>query len=298
MPARILLSGATGLIGTALLRSLRTNGHDVTLLVRRPPSNQNEIQWNSEQKLAPELVSGFGAVIHLAGESIVGRWTQAKKRRILETRAHGTRNLAEALAAAPKPPLVLVSASAIGFYGDRGEEMLREDSASGEGFLPEVCRAWEASAEPASKAGIRCVQTRFGIVLSSSGGALQKMLLPFRLGLGGNMGNGRQWWSWIDLGDVVCAILHAIKTDSLHGPVNVVGPNPVRNAEFTKILAAVLSRPAIFPMPAFAALMVFGQMGDELLLASQRVEAVKLIATGYPFQMPDLAAALSAILKK
>ena len=298
MPARILLSGATGLIGTALLRSLRTSGHDVTLLVRRQPSNQNEIHWNSEQKLAPELVSGFDAVIHLAGESIVGRWTEAKKRRILETRAHGTRNLADALAAAPKPPRVLVSASAIGYYGDRGEEVLREDSLSGEGFLPQVCRAWEAAVEPAAKAGIRSVQTRFGIVLSSSGGALQKMLLPFRLGVGGNMGNGRQWWSWIDLGDVVGSILHAIKTDSLRGPVNVVAPNPLRNAEFTKTLASVLRRPAIFPMPAFAARIVFGQMGDELLLASQRVEPAKLTASGYAFQKPDLGSALAAILKK
>lgn len=298
MPARILVSGATGLIGRALLQSLRTNGQEVTLLVRRSATNQNEIQWTSEKELAPELVSGFDAVIHLAGESIVGRWTEAKKRRILETRSRGTRNLAEALAAAQKPPRVLVSASAIGYYGDRGEEVLRENSTSGEGFLPEVCRAWEAAVEPASRAGIRSVQTRFGIVLSSSGGALQKMLLPFRLGVGGNIGSGRQWMSWVDIGDVVGAILHAVKTDSLHGPVNVVGPSPVRNAEFTKALAAVLSRPAIFPMPAFAARIVFGQMGDELLLASQRVEPAKLTASGYAFQKPDLGSALAAILKK
>jgi uncharacterized protein (TIGR01777 family) len=243
-------------------------------------------------------VSGFDAVVHLAGESIVGRWTEAKKRRIRESRVQGTRNLAEAFAAAPLRPPLLVSASAIGYYGDRADETLREDSSSGDGFLPEVCREWEVAAEPAAKAGIRTVQMRFGLVLSASGGALQKMLLPFRMGVGGNMGTGRQWWSWVDIDDLVGAVQHVIKTEALQGPVNVVAPTPVRNAEFTKALASVLSRPAIFPMPAFAARLVFGQMGDELLLASQRVEPVKLTASGYVFQKPDLRAALKAILKR
>jgi uncharacterized protein (TIGR01777 family) len=242
-------------------------------------------------------VSGFDAVVHLAGESIVGRWTDAKKRRVRESRVQGTRNLAEALAAAPQRPHVFISASAIGYYGDRGEEMLREESSSGSGFLPDVCREWESAAEPATKAGIRTAQMRFGVVLSASGGALKKMLPPFRMGVGGNIGSGRQWMSWIDIDDVVGAIQHVITNETLRGPVNVIGPNPARNAEFTKTLASVLSRPAILPMPAFAARLAFGQMADELLLASQRVEAAKLLSSGYVFHRPVLRTALEAILK-
>jgi uncharacterized protein (TIGR01777 family) len=298
MPGKILVSGSSGLIGAALLPALQSSGYEVTRLVRGAASGKGRIGWNPARPLAPESVSGFDAVVHLAGESIVGRWTEAKKRRIRESRVQGTRNLAEALAAAPLRPPLLVSASAIGYYGDRADETLREDSSSGDGFLPEVCREWEVAAEPAAKAGIRTVQMRFGLVLSASGGALQKMLLPFRMGVGGNMGTGRQWWSWVDIDDLVGAVQHVIKTEALQGPVNVVAPTPVRNAEFTKALASVLSRPAIFPMPAFAARLVFGQMGDELLLASQRVEPVKLTASGYVFQKPDLRAALKAILKR
>jgi uncharacterized protein len=298
MPAKILVSGSSGLIGTALLLALKASGHEVVCLVRGATSGKGRIGWDPARTLAPESISGFDAVIHLAGESIVGRWTEAKKRRILESRVQGTRNLAQALAAAPQRPRLLISASAIGYYGDRGEETLREDSTSGDGFLPKVCREWEGATEPAAKAGIRTVQMRFGLVLSPSGGALQKMLFPFRMGVGGNMGNGRQWWSWVDIADLVGAVQHVIKTDTLHGPVNVVGPNPARNAEFTKTLASVLSRPAIFPMPAFAARLVFGQMGNELLLASQRVEPAKLMASGYVFQKPDLRLALLAILKR
>jgi hypothetical protein len=298
MPAKILVSGSSGLIGTALLRTLQTSGYEVTCLVRGAASGKGRIGWDPARPLAPESVSGFEAVVHLAGESIVGRWTEAKKRRILESRVQGTRNLAEALAAAPQRPRLLITASAIGYYGDRGDEILREDSSPGNGFLPEVCREWEAAAEPATKAGIRAAQMRFGLVLSASGGALQKMLLPFRMGVGGNMGNGRQWWSWVDIDDLIGAILHVIKANTLQGPVNVVAPHPVRNAEFTETLASVLSRPAIFPMPAFAARLVFGQMGDELLLASQRVEPANLMASGFVFQKPDLEGALSAILIK
>jgi uncharacterized protein len=297
MPEKILVSGSSGLIGAALLPALQSSGFEVTRLVRGA-SGKGQIGWDPTQGLAPESVSGFDALIHLAGESIVGRWTEAKKRRIRQSRVQGTRNLAEALAAASQRPRVLVSASAIGYYGDRGEEILREDGAAGVGFLPEVCREWEAAAVPATKAGIRTVQMRFGVVLSRSGGALQKMLPPFRMGVGGNIGNGRQWMSWVDIGDLVGAILHVIKTDTMHAPVNVVAPVPVRNAEFTKTLASVLSRPAIFPIPAFAARLVFGQMGNELLLASQRVEPAKLLAGGYVFQKPDLRAALEGILKK
>ena len=298
MVANILVSGSSGLIGTALVSALKSSGYDITCLVRGTASRRDQIRWDPAQPLVPESVSGFDAVVHLAGESIVGRWTGAKKRRIRESRVKGTLRLAEALAQAPQRPRVLISASAIGYYGDRGEETLREDSASGSGFLPEVCREWEDATEPVTKTGIRTVQVRFGLVLSQHGGALQKMLPPFRMGIGGNMGNGRQWWSWIDIDDLVGAVQHVIKTETLRGPVNVVGPNPVMNAEFTRILASVLSRPAIFPMPAFAARLVFGQMGDELLLASQRVEPAKLLASGYVFQKPDLRAALEGILKK
>jgi uncharacterized protein (TIGR01777 family) len=297
MSATILVSGSTGLIGTALLSGLRTSGYDVTCLVRGGTSGKGQIGWDPARPLAPESVSGFDAVVHLAGESIVGRWTDAKKRRIRESRVQGTRNLAAALAAAPQRPQLLISASAIGYYGDRGEETLREDSSSGDGFLPEVCREWEEAAEPVAKAGIRSVQIRIGVVLSASGGALHAMLLPFRMGVGGKMGSGRQWMSWVHIDDLLAAVQHVIKCDMLRGPVNLVAPNPVRNAEFTKALASVLSRPAIFPMPAFAARLVFGQMGDELLLASQRVEPAKLLTSGYFFKKSDLKTALEAILK-
>jgi uncharacterized protein len=295
--SRILVSGVSGPIGEALLPSLKARGYSITRLVRDQPLGEGQILWNPEKPLSPQSVSGFEAVIHLAGETIVGRWTKAKKARIRDSRVLGTRHLAEALAKAPQPPPVLISASAIGYYGDRGEEILRENSPSGIGFLPEVCREWEAASQPATDAGIRTVQMRFGVVLSPTGGALQKMLPPFRMGVGGKIGSGRQWWSWIDVKDLVGAIFHVLKGDGLHGPVNVVAPKPVRNAEFSKILATVLSRPSIFPMPGFAARLALGQMADELLLASQYVEPAKLIATGYSFQYTDLKRALEALLE-
>jgi uncharacterized protein len=296
-PKRILVSGVSGPIGAALLPSLRSRGTNLTRLVRGASSSDGQISWDPSQPIPPDSVSGFDAVIHLAGESIVGRWTEAKKQRILDSRRLGTHHLAEALAKTPRPPKVMISGSAIGYYGNRGEEILREDSASGNGFLPEVGRQWEAATQPAATAGIRTVQIRLGVVFSATGGALKAMLLPFRLGLGGKIGDGRQWLSWVHVHDVVGAIHHILKSDLLQGPVNVVSPRPVTNAEFTRTLASVLSRPAIFPMPAFAARLAFGQMADELLLASQRVEPVKLIASGYPFQFLDLKKALEEILK-
>lgn len=294
---RILVSGVSGPIGAALLPSLQERGYEVVRLVRGPKSSENQIPWDPNQPLRPQSVTGFDAVIHLAGESIVGRWTAAKKRRILDSRVQGTRHLAAALGEAAERPRVLITGSAIGFYGDRGEEVLREDSRPARGFLPTVCREWEAASTRAEDAGTRAVQIRTGLVLSPAGGALQKMLTPFRLGLGGRIGSGRQWWSWIHVQDMVGAI-HHILNGNLNGPVNLVAPAPVRNADFTKILAAVLSRPAIFPMPAFAARLAFGQMGDELLLASQRVEPRKLTMTGYTFQYSDLKKALTDILKQ
>lgn len=296
--SRILLTGASGPIGRALRASFESNGSELVRLVRGASSGQREISWNPQGTLAPESVSGFGAVIHLAGESIVGRWTAAKKDRILESRSLGTRRLAEALAQTSQRPRVFISASAIGYYGNRGDEILREDSPSGNDFLSEVCRQWEAATQPAVQAGIRTVNLRIGVMLSAAGGALQKMLLPFRMGLGGRIGDGRQWWSWITIDDLVGAVHHTIKTDLLQGPVNVVAPRPVRNAEFTKVLAEVLHRPAIFPMPSFAARLAFGEMADELLLASQRVEPSKLVASGYPFQHCELKPALESVLKR
>jgi len=298
MPAKVLMSGSSGLLGSALMQSLGTDGYEITRLMRRPTAAAGQIAWDFAQPLAPQSVSGFDAVIHLAGESIASRWTESKKKAIRDSRVLGTRHLAEALARAASPPRVFISASAIGFYGDCGDEILREDSASGgSGFLPEVCREWEAAADPAVNAGTRTAFLRTGIVLSAKGGALKQMLPPFRMGLGGRISSGRQWMSWIDLQDEIGAIRHILANESLSGPVNSVSPHPVTNAEFTKTLASVLSRPAIFPMPAFAARLVFGQMGDELLLGSQRVEPAKLTASGYVFQKPDLRRALRDILK-
>lgn len=288
MPSKILVSGVSGPIGAALLPALQRDGYQISRLTRAAPRGPHQIFWTPGQPPAPESVSGFDAVVHLAGESIVGRWNQGKKRRIRESRVPATRALAESLAKAPQPPRVFISASAIGYYGDRGDELLSEDSAPGRGFLSEVCVAWEAASEPARNAGIRVAQIRTGVVLSPKGGALGAMLTPFRFGLGGNMGSGRQWWSWIDIQDEAGIILHALKTESVQGPVNAVSPNPVTNAEFTKILATVLSRPAIFPMPAFAARLLLGEMADELLLSSQRVQPAKALATGYQFLQPDL----------
>jgi hypothetical protein len=295
---RALVSGASGPIGAALLPSLKAKGYAVSRLVRGAATGADQIIWDPTGPLSPQSVAGFDAVIHLAGEPIVGRWTAAKKQRILDSRTLGTQNLSEALAKAAARPRVLISSSAIGYYGNRSDEVLEETSSAGDGFLAEVCRKWEAAAQPAAQAGIRTAQLRTGLVLSRDGGALQKMLLPFRMGVGGTMGNGRQWWSWIHVHDLIGAIHQILNDATLNGPVNGVAPNPATNADFTRTLASVLSRPAVFPMPAFAARLAFGQMGDELLLASQRVKPEKLIASGYQFHYPDLRAALEAILRR
>lgn len=294
---KILISGASGPIGAALLPRLREQGYEVVRLVRGAASSDRQVHWDPALLLNPGAVAGFDTVIHLAGETIVGRWTETKKRRIHESRATGTRNLANALAKTSQKPRVFVSASAIGFYGSRGDELLREESSSGQDFLSAVCRDWEANTKAAAQAGIRTVQTRFGLILSPNGGALPKMLPPFRLGLGGNMGNGRQWWSWIHIADVVGAIVHVMQNATLQGPVNVVAPNPVKNSTFTRTLAQVLHRPAVFPVPAFAARLIFGQMADELLLASQRVEPAKLVTSSYHFQYMELRTALENLLR-
>jgi uncharacterized protein (TIGR01777 family) len=293
----ILVSGASGPIGAALILALKAHGYKVVRLVRRRALGDDELSWDPEKPLAADAVSGFFAVIHLAGETIAGRWTAAKKRRILESRRQGTRHLARAIAHAGKRPAVFISASAIGYYGDCGDRILGEDSASGHGFLAEVVREWEAAAQSAVEVGIRTVFTRFGIMLSAEGGALPQMLLPFRLGVGGRIGSGAQWWSWIHINDLVGGILHSLSS-SLEGPVNLVAEHPVTNAEFTKVLARVLSRPAIFPVPAVAVRFALGQMGEEVLLASQRVEPRKLLEYGYKFEYSDLLPALREILEK
>ncbi|MGC2246737.1 MAG: TIGR01777 family oxidoreductase, partial [Terriglobales bacterium] len=239
---RVLISGASGLIGAALTAPLEAQGVQVVRLVRGPAANSAEISWvpladSVEAGLAASMVSGFDAVIHLAGETIAGRWTDTKKKAIRESRVLGTRSLATALARSEPKPKVFVCASAIGFYGDRGEEVLTEESARGHGFLPELCSEWEKTSRIAAEAGIRTVNLRTGLVLSAKGGALGKMLMPFKLGLGGRLGSGKQWWSWIQIDDMAGGIQKAIETESLSGPVNMVAPNAVRNAEFTKLLA-------------------------------------------------------------
>jgi uncharacterized protein len=297
MNPRILVSGVSGPIGAALLPSLKTSGWSVVRLVRGRAAGDGEIAWDPAVAIAAEAVSGFDAVIHLAGESVFGRWTAAKKRKIRESRVAGTLNLAQALARTEEKPKVFVCGSAIGYYGDRGDELLSEESAPGTGFLAEVCQQWEEATMPAVQADIRTAHIRTGIVLSAKGGALGAMLLPFKLGLGGRTGTGKQWMSWIDVRDMVGAIHHVLKNDLMQGPVNMVAPKPVTNAEFAGTLASVLSRPAIFPMPAFAAKLIFGEMG-EVLLGGQKVEPGKLISSGYPFRYRELRASLEALLKQ
>jgi uncharacterized protein (TIGR01777 family) len=294
---KCLVSGSTGLIGSVLVPHLKKTGHDVRRLVRKPTSSQDEISWDPETSVDRSKLEGFDAVIHLAGESIMGRWNDAKKDAIRKSRIHGTKTLSDALASLSNPPTVMVSASAIGYYGDRGNEWLPEESPAGTGFLPEVCHAWEQSAASIAEKGTRVVFTRFGIVLSREGGALKQMLTPFKMGVGGKVGSGDQYYSWISIDDVVEGIHHVLLNDSIQGPVNFVTPNPVKNSEFTRILAKVLNRPAIFPMPAFAARKAFGEMADALLLASARVQPTKLLASSYPYQYPELEGAIRHHLK-
>ncbi len=291
----VLISGATGFLGGTLIPELEAGGHRVTRLTRSPKS-ADDLGWDPEAGTIDDL-EGTDAVVHLAGESIAeGRWTPGKKRRILESRRKGTRLLSEAIAALSAPPSVMVSASAVGYYGDRGNELLTEESGPGSGFLAEVCRDWEAAAEPAREAGIRVVHPRVGIVLSTKGGALGATLPIFKLGLGGKVGSGRQYWSWVTLDDVVGAFVHALTNESVSGPVNVGSPNPLTNAEYTKVLGRVLNRPTIFPVPAPAARIVLGEVADELLLASQRMQPARLQETGYAFRHPDLEDALRHVL--
>ncbi len=295
---KILVSGATGFVGSALLQFLLPQGHDVRCMVRRSSTpGSDDIEWNPiNRSLNTTALEGFDAVIHLAGENIAGgRWTAAKKRRIRDSRVKGTLFLAGALAERRKKPKVLVCASAVGYYGDRGPKLLVEESPPGRGFLPDVCKAWEAATAPAAQAGIRVVNLRMGMVLGPGGGALQRMLGPFSAGIG-TIGDGNQFWSWIAQDDLNAAFLHVTQTETLSGPVNAVSPHPVTNREFTKILGHILHRSTILSLPGFAAKLALGGMAGPLLLASTRVEPAKLITSGFKFQFVNLEQALRHIL--
>ncbi len=293
----IAVTGSRGLIGSALVPHLTDAGHRVTRLVRET-GTPGTIAWDTARGVEDlAQLEGVDAVVHLAGESLAGgRWTAERKAEIRRSRVEGTERLCESLAMVPRPPRVVVSASAIGFYGDRGGDILSESSGPGDDFLARLCREWEQATAIASQVGIRVVHLRFGVVLSRAGGALRKMLLPFKLGMGGRLGPGTQFWSWIALDDALGVTHHALVTEDLQGPVNAVAPAPVTNAEFTHILARVLRRPALVPMPAFMARLVFGEVADALLLASQRVAPTRLNASGYRFRHPDLEEAIRSLL--
>ena len=295
--ARLAVTGASGLIGSVLVPALREAGHDVLTLVRREPRAGDEVGWDpAAGAIDASSLEGVDGVVHLAGATIGERWTTSRRRLILDSRVQSTRLLAETIASLGRPPAVLVSASGIGYYGNRGDEELTETSTRGDGFLADVADAWEQSADPACEAGIRVVHLRQGIVLSRRGGAVGKLMLPFRLGLGGRVGSGRQWWSYLSLEDAVSVYLHALASD-LSGPVNAAAPELVTNAEFTKALGRALRRPTVFPLPATAVRLAFGQMGEEMLLGGQRAHPTKLVESGFRFAHPGIDAALAAALR-
>ena len=295
---RVAVSGSTGLIGGALVERLRREGHTVARLVRSAKgAGPGDIAWDPEAgTIDGAALEGMDAVVHLAGENVGTRWTEEKKRRIRDSRIKGTRLISETISRLARPPRVLVQASATGIYGDRGDEALDESSAPGTGFLADVGRDWEGASGHAEAAGVRVVKLRFGVVLTAKGGAVEKLLLPFRMGVGGRIGSGRQWMPWISLDDAVEVILRAIRDERLRGPVNAVAGS-VRNADFTDALARALHRPAIFPVPAFGMRALFGQMADEALLAGQRAEPARLREIGHVFHHPTLDTALAAALR-
>jgi hypothetical protein len=298
---RVAVSGSTGLVGSQVVASLSAAGHEVVRLVRRAPApGEKAVRWDPEKgEVDAAGLEGLDAVVHLAGENIAsGRWNAARKAAIRDSRVNGTRLLCDALAGLARPPKALLCASAIGYYGDRGADVLTEESSPGAGFLPEVCREWEAASEPAVRKGIRVVALRIGVVLSPRGGALSRMLPPFRAGLGGVIGDGRQYVSWVALDDLVGIVLHALQSGELRGPVNAVAPVPVTNRELTEALGKVLSRPTLLPVPAFALRLAVGEMADALLLASARVVPRRLEETGYNFRYPELGGALRHLLGK
>jgi len=290
---KVAIAGASGLVGSALIPKLENESIEVTRLVRESPK-PGEIEWHPNQDtIKPDRLKGFDAIINLAGENIAeGRWTDEKKRKIHDSRVYGTHLLSEAMAKVDPKPQVFLCASATGIYGDRGDEILNEQSESGGGFLAGVCREWEQATEPASKAGVRVVNLRFGPILAAEGGMMAKMLTPFKMGMGGKIGSGKQYISWVAIDDVVNAMKLALKDESTRGPLNIVAPNPVTNEVLTKTLGHVLNRPTALAMPAFAARLAFGEMADEMLLVSQRVVPKKLTEARFEFRFPDLESAL------
>jgi uncharacterized protein (TIGR01777 family) len=297
---KIVVAGSSGLIGSALVSSLRSAGHEVLRLVRsRHSGDRDSLLWDpNQEQLDAAAVEGTDAVVNLAGEPLIGRWTLDKKNRIRASRIHGTRLLCQTLMGLSRKPQIVISASAVGYYGDRGDELLEESSPPGSGFLASVCREWEETADAARKGGIRVVHPRFGIVLSASGGALAQSLLPFWMGLGGVLGGGRQYWSWIALDDVVAILQRFLEDPSFDGPVNVTSPQPATNRQFTEALARALGRPARLAVPAFALRLALGPMADEVLLASARVVPAKLLAAGYAFKHASLDDALAWCLSE
>ncbi|MBJ7353590.1 MAG: TIGR01777 family oxidoreductase [Thermoleophilaceae bacterium] len=295
MGKEILISGAAGFVGTPLTKLLTDRG-DTVVKLTRGPGGDGSIHWDpAAGELDAAAVEGFDSVIHLAGESIAGVWTKKKKHAIVESRRAGTTLLAEALAGATDKPESLINSSAIGLYGSRGDEVLKEDSGVGEGFLAELVRVWEESAQPARDAGIRVVNLRLGLVTAQSGGMMGPMKPAFKLGVGGKLGDGEQWWSWVTLDDVVRAFAHAVDNPALAGPYNVAAPNPVTNAQFTKSLGHALHRPTFLPAPKFALKTFAGEMADEMLLTSQRIDSSKLVATGFEFSDTELDPALERL---
>lgn len=296
---RIAITGSSGLVGTAVTAALRSEGHDVVRLVRGETRAADTARWDpATGELDLDALGAIDAVVHLAGENVAGgRWTEARRRRIHESRGPATTRLCETLAAMPTPPAVMVSASATGIYGDRGDEELREDSAPGpaEDFLTDVALQWERGTAPLEAAGARVVHLRIGIVLDRNGGALAKMLPPFRLGLGGRLGDGAHWMSWISLQDLVRVVQHALTDDHMRGPLLAVAPTPVTNAEFTRTLGKALRRPTMLPVPKFALRLMFGGFAD-VLLGSQRAKPQRLLESGFEFDHPALESALRAAL--
>jgi len=300
---RIAISGASGLIGTALRAHLAQAGHEVSTLVRGESAAKNTISWKpyagpQEQPCDPRQLDGIEAFIHLSGENVAGgRWTATQKQRLRDSRLITTGNLVRLVSEVKPAPRVLLCASAIGYYGERGDEVLTEESSLGTGFLPELCSAWEQEAQVASAKGIRVVNLRFALVLSRDGGPLAKMLLPFKLGIGGRLASGKQYMSWIAIDDAVRAVEYALITENVRGPVNITAPEPVTNRDFTRALGHALHRPTIFPVPGFALKLLLGEMA-EALLAGARVAPSKLSAAGFEFQYPKLSEALEAVMKK
>lgn len=297
---KVLITGASGFIGGRLVNILEQKGHDVFKLSRSQAENPGEIQWDPYEGFSSsefEKLHQIEAVIHLAGENVAGNWSENKKRRIRDSRVKGTKTLVDAFSKTENPPSIFISASAIGFYGNRGDELLTEESDRGEGFFPEVCSEWEREGSRAAEFGARVVHPRIGVVLAKDGGALEKMLTPFKFGVGGTIGSGDQYMSWIAIDDLVNVFLFALENESVSGAVNATAPNPATNEEFTSTLGKVLSRPTIIPIPAFGVKLLFGEMGETLLLEGNRVIPSKLEKLGFSFKFPKLDDALKHVVQ-